>query len=164
MKNINIEERAKVLDNEEPWITFNKLGASYFAKKKINSREKTSLAAKQALLFHVLESFMGSLSGKRILDIGSNQGYTTLEALMRGALVDSIEPYSPNRRKTEFVIEVNGFIERAKVHDDLMENICKERYGIFDAILFLGTIYHAEHPYDILKKISQMTDIVLIES
>lgn len=162
---MSIEKIASDLGNEEPWIAHNRLGPDMYAKPKNVGREKTTLAAKQALLYHVLETFIGPLTGKRILDIGSNQGYTSLEGLMRGANVESIEPYEPNRKKTELTFRANGFLgNRANVHDDLMENISVEKYGHFDAVMFLGTIYHAEHPYEILKKLSEMTNVVVIES
>lgn len=45
-----------------------------------------------------------------------------------------------------------------------MENLSFEKYGKFDGIMFLGTIYHSEKPWEIPNKISKMTDLVIIES
>lgn len=155
-----------VEDTEEPWITKIRLGGGKFTKDTgKDGRSQSTLAAKQALLFHLLESYVGPLAGKRILDIGSNQGYTTLEALLRGANVVAIEPYKPNYEKTKSVLLANDFYGlRAELHEDTMENLSIEKYGTFDGIMFLGTIYHAEFPWKILNNLAQMTKTIVIES
>jgi len=112
-----------------------------------------------------MELGIGSgLKGKTFLDIGSNQGYTSLEASMRGGLVTAIEPYAPNRVKTELVLERNGYLGRsAEVLDLLMENLGQLKRR-FDGIFFLGTLYHAEKPWDIIETVSQLTDVCVFET
>src|SRR5690606_1371246 len=48
--------------------------------------------------------------------------------------------------------------------DQKMEDLSLERNGRFDAIFFLGTIYHTEKPWEVLRSLSRMSRLIMVES
>ena len=122
------------------------------------------------------------LTGKRVLDIGSWDGYWTWEALKRGAKeVVAIDDFSddcglgnPRTAWETFDIcrEAFGFTEKTNEsskswfnegcqevsrHEisvyDIADEYCN---GKFDVVFFFGTIYHLKHPFLALEKISEV--------
>ena len=88
----NIEE----LGRDEPWVAHIRTGKEglYCKPKpeKSKGRVPTTLAAKQSLIMHLLTQSLGTIRNKKFLDVGSNQGYTSLELLLRKGNVVAIEP------------------------------------------------------------------------
>jgi SAM-dependent methyltransferase len=161
-----LEERIAELGAVEPWVVPIRAGAPGVFTRPLGGKEHSStLANKLSLVFGLVEAMVGPLAGKRLLDIGSNQGYASLEAVLRGASVLAIEPYGPNHDKTRFVLEANGALgTTAEVLRDTMEEVRLEKHGRFDAILFLGTIYHAEKPWELVREYARMTDVMVVET
>jgi tRNA (mo5U34)-methyltransferase len=109
----------------------------------------------------------GSLEGKRVLDLGCNAGFWSLEALDRGA---------------EFVLGVDGrdmHIEQAELVFDVKE-IDGSRYEFavgnvfdfdyskfedFDIVLCLGLMYHVSKPVELMEAIERVnSDICVIDT
>jgi len=118
------------------------------------------------------------LTGKRVLDVGAWDGYWTFEALKRGAReVVAIDDFSDN-------LGVNRGVEHPAwetfdlCRDALgyAENVCKrieisvydvtpEKLGLFDVVLFFGTLYHLRYPLLALDKLAAVcSDLIIIES
>ncbi|MFA4917907.1 MAG: DUF1698 domain-containing protein [Thermodesulfovibrionales bacterium] len=118
------------------------------------------------------------MSGRRVLDIGSWDGYWTFEALKRGAKeVIAIDDFS------DYLGSLNQSDRKAWESFDLCrsalgysEDICKRiemsvydisegNLGIFDTVFFFGTVYHLRHPLLALDKISVVcTRDIYVES
>lgn len=127
------------------------------------------------------------LTGKRVLDIGSWDGYWTWEALKWGAAeVVAIDDFSDNLgalkegQRTgwetfDLCAEAFGFecTEHTSVVQKWFKNnndqkcsrcemnvydISEELMGRFDVVFFFGTIYHLKHPLLALEKISDICD------
>ena len=112
-----------------------------------------------------IEKELGTLKGKRVLDVGSNTGYVALEAGLRGAEVVSIEPHQVNNERCKFVYETYCLLDtKIALTKTRMEDLNVEDHGRFDAIFFLGTIYHTEKPWEVLKNMAGMTDVIMVES
>jgi len=104
------------------------------------------------------------LQNKRILDIGCGVGYVGLLAALRGAEVVATEMHETNIKRAELVFESFGCTDRAKVIKSDMQTMSSGELGRFDAVLFLGTIYHCEYPLQVLESISEMSDVVVVDA
>jgi tRNA (mo5U34)-methyltransferase len=83
------------------------------------------------------------LSGKRVLDIGCNGGFYSLEMTRRGASVVGIDHDERYLAQARFAAEVGGMsidFRQMSVYDVAALG---ER---FDLVLFIGVLYHLRHP------------------
>lgn len=96
------------------------------------------------------------LSGVRVLDVGCNAGYYTLQMARRGAEVHAIdldERYLDQARWAAGQFDLKGEItfEQMQVYDLARRN---ERY---DVVLFLGVFYHLRYPLLALDLLARAT-------
>ena len=93
---------------------------------------------------HFRESIPPDLSGKRVLDIGCNAGFYSLEMKRRGASrvlgIDTDEKYLCQARFAAEVCELDIDFRRMALWDVAALG---ER---FDVVLFMGVLYHLRHP------------------
>jgi tRNA (mo5U34)-methyltransferase len=84
------------------------------------------------------------LTGKRVLDIGCNAGFYSMEMKRRGAArvlgIDSDERYLEQARYAATVTGADVEFRRLSVYDVAALG---ER---FDMVLFIGVLYHLRHP------------------
>jgi len=108
-----------------------------------------------------------SLVGKRVLDIGSWDGYWAFEALKRGArevvAIDDFSDYLGKLDKRDRKAWETFDICRSAL--GYSEDVCRriemsiydvneDRLGVFDVVFFFGTLYHLRYPLLALDKIS----------
>jgi len=109
---------------------------------------------------HLPESF----EGLSVLDVGAWDGFFSFEAERRGAsrvvALDSFIWRERGRKGFDFAKKALG----SKVEPIEMEvlDICPERLGSFDVVLFLGVLYHMKHPLLALEKVASVTKKLLI--
>ena len=83
-----------------PWCAKIHLGNNIFTKED----KSPTLEAKQSLIYDILEDeFNDNISNLKILDIGSNNGYTSAEGYHRGCNIVAIERLKENYDKCKFV-------------------------------------------------------------
>jgi 2-polyprenyl-3-methyl-5-hydroxy-6-metoxy-1,4-benzoquinol methylase len=118
-----------------------------------------------AEIMRVLDQAVGGdFAGKRVIDIGCNEGYFSAECALRGADVLGIEARLINIKKLEFVKSVLG-LPTFRFAQDEANAVTREKYGSFDIALVLGLLYHLEEPFTLLENVAQMCDgFVLIDT
>jgi tRNA (mo5U34)-methyltransferase len=93
---------------------------------------------------HFREAIPADLRGKRVLDIGCNAGFYSLEMKRRGAArvlgIDTDERYLRQARLSAKVSGLEIEFRRLAVWD---VGALAER---FDVVLFMGVLYHLRHP------------------
>ncbi len=99
-----------------------------------------------------IKSHSGKLEGKRVLDIGSNNGYYLFQIMKdRPALALGIEPFLHYYTQFKFL---NHFYHHKSLQFELLG---VEHVGyfdqVFDVILSMGIIYHHRHPLEQLQMI-----------
>ncbi len=106
------------------------------------------------------------LRGLTVIDIGANNGFYSFEAERRGAKVLAIDSYC---WRDDNIWGQAGFnlARRAldsKVDDMFIDvyDLCPERVGTFDLVLFLGVLYHLRHPLLALERVLSITGNQLI--
>lgn len=101
------------------------------------------------------------LHGKRVLDIGCNDGFFTFLAEERGAEVVAIDSWP--RRGYFLAAELRG--SRSTFHHLSVYDLTAERLGLFDIVFYFGVHYHLKHPLLALERIAAITkEYALIET
>ena len=101
------------------------------------------------------------LSGMRVLDIGTWDGFFALEMEKRGADVVAIDIWDDFQyEKFQFVLKATG--SQVKHHLIDVHEISPELLGEFDLVLCAGVLYHCRYPLIALEKIFSVTKGKLI--
>ncbi|MFN2388441.1 MAG: class I SAM-dependent methyltransferase [Actinomycetota bacterium] len=108
--------------------------------------------------------FDGSLAGKRVLDLGCNAGFWSLAAIEAGAgFVLGIDGRQMHVDQANLVFEIKKVeparyrFEAANVYDfDLA------RFGPFDIVLNLGLMYHISKHVELMEKIADVNDDLMV--
>lgn len=116
-----------------------------------------------------------NLSGKRVLDVGTWDGFFSFECEKRGANVVAID--NENRCEKEDEKQYKEIGSRGfEVAKDILDSKCEFRLmdlmdvspanvGMFDIVLFLGVLYHLPSPLVALQRLSAVTkDAIYIET
>jgi tRNA (mo5U34)-methyltransferase len=109
----------------------------------------------------------GSLEDKRVLDLGCNAGFWSLEALERGAdFVLGIDGRDMHIDQAEFVFEVKR-VDSSK-YEFAVGNVIDFDYsnwGEFDVVLCLGLMYHVGKPVELMEAMARVnSDICVIDT
>jgi tRNA (mo5U34)-methyltransferase len=101
------------------------------------------------------------LTGKRVLDIGTWDGWFAFEMERRGAEVVAIDRWD-NPRFRELHAMLGSRVDYRQM--DVYE-LTPERIGRFDIVLFMGVLYHLKHPLAALERVCALaTDFAAVES
>lgn len=93
--------------------------------------------------------------GLRVLDIGTADGFFAFEVEKRGGNVIAID-YRSLRKNPGFRIVSNILQSKVKYVTDNVYNITPKKYGMFDIVLFLGTLYHLPDPFLALETVKRV--------
>jgi SAM-dependent methyltransferase len=115
----------------------------------------------------MLRLFGGSLSGKRVLDLGCNAGYWSLRAVQSGCdFVLGVDGRQMHVDQADFVFEVKG-IDRSRyefIAGDVYATDLATK-GQFEIVFCLGLLYHVSDPAALIEKISELnTQLLLIDT
>jgi tRNA (mo5U34)-methyltransferase len=108
--------------------------------------------------------FPESFAGKSVLDVGAWDGFFSFEAERRGAArVVAVDSFTWNRGRKEG-FEFAREVLHSKVEDKTVEvlDVSPESVGVHDVVLFLGVLYHMQHPLLALERIASVTRELLI--
>ncbi len=84
------------------------------------------------------------LSGLRVLDIGTRDGFFAFECERRGAEVVAVDYMPPEETGFPVARELLG--SNVEFTQENVYELSHERYGEFDLVLFLGVLYHLRDP------------------
>lgn len=111
-------------------------------------------ADRQFKMWEVIQSRPVTFTGKRVLDIGANDGFFSIAAAQSGASVTSINaegwygwPENINYLADHWQVKLDV------ITGDFRENFHHDK---FDVILFLGVIYHVENVFCVMKQLKSM--------
>ncbi len=107
------------------------------------------------------------MSGKSVLDVGAWDGFFSFEAERRGAasvLATDYFCWGHGGWGSKSGFELARTVLGSEVEDmdiDPMD-ISRESVGVFDITLFLGVLYHLQHPLYVLERLADVTRELLI--
>ncbi len=107
----------------------------------------------------------GSLEGRRVLDLGCNAGFWSLQAIEAGAdFVLGVEGRQMHVDQARLVFEAKG-IEKERYRFE-RANIFEHDFGErFDVVLCLGLLYHISKPVELLEIITGVgAQLVVIDT
>lgn len=111
----------------------------------------------------LLEECGGSLDGLRVLDLGCNSGGFSVEAHKRGAEyvlgVDIVDRYL---EQATFVKTALGIGDSVEFRNVGVYDLDPNEVGHFDVTFFFGLLYHLENPVLAMRKISAVTEHILV--
>jgi 2-polyprenyl-3-methyl-5-hydroxy-6-metoxy-1,4-benzoquinol methylase len=106
----------------------------------------------------------GSLKGKRVLDLGCNAGFWSLNAIEAGAdFVLGVDGRQMHADQANFVFEVKG-VDKSR-YEFAVGNVYDfdfKKYGNFDVAFCFGLLYHIAKPMTLLEIISEVNDDVIV--
>jgi len=108
----------------------------------------------------------GTLSGKRVLDLGCNAGYWSLAAIEAGAdFVLGIDGRQMHIDQANLVFEAKA-IDPGRYRFDLADIFALDlQEETFDIVLCLGLLYHVSKPFELMERMSRWnTDVLVIDS
>lgn len=115
----------------------------------------------------LIHLFGGSLKDQRVLDLGCNAGFWSLQAVNNGGeFVLGIDGRQMHIDQANLVFEVNHIAkERYKFIRGNIFDLDFARFGTFQIVLCLGLMYHISKPIELLEKIAHVnTDILIIDT
>lgn len=102
-------------------------------------------------------------TGKRVLDIGTRDGYFAFELEKRGAEVVAID-YVPIEKTGFHVVAELLDSKVVYIHENIY-NLNPDSLGTFDIVLFLGLLYHLPDPINALNIVRSLcTDRMYLET
>ena len=132
-------------------------------KKWINRH----LQRKKYFFEPVVNLLGGNLKDQRVLDLGCNAGFWSLQAVNKGGkFVLGIDGRQMHIDQANFVFEVNQIEkERYQFIKGNIFDLDFAKFGIFHIVLCLGLMYHISKPIELLEKIAQVnTDILILDT
>lgn len=103
------------------------------------------------------------LQGKRVLDVGTRDGFFAFECERLGAEVVAVDHAE---------MELTGFSAAKRIYGSRVEyvqanvyDLDPARLGTFDIVLFLGVLYHLRHPLLALDRLRPLCrELLVVES
>jgi tRNA (mo5U34)-methyltransferase len=116
-----------------------------------------------APLWHHVQSVLPDVKGKRVLDIGCNSGFFTVEMKRAGAAyvlgVEAFPKFLEQARLVREIVRLDIDLKELNVYD------LTEELGQFDVTLFLGVLYHLKNPLLGLEAVARVTSgTAIVES
>ena len=104
------------------------------------------------------------LSGKRILDIGSADGFYTIEFARRGALeVVAVDPWKKHINRIKWLSEYFDLSNITPVVGSI-EELTVQKIGKFDAAFMLGLLYHLKDPLIGLETVAELSKVLYLKT
>ena len=128
--------------------------------QRVNAHEQR----KRYFFEPLVELCGGSLSGKRVLDLGCNAGFWSLEALERGAdFVLGIDGRQMHIDQAHLVYDVKG-IDKSKYEFRVgnVFDVSPDELGTFDIVLCLGLMYHVSKHVELMELMAAVNDDILV--
>ncbi len=102
----------------------------------------------------------------RILDLGCGEGVYAIEAGLRGAEVVALDVRTQRMSQGAACAERHGLGNVRFVQEDV-RRVTRETFGTFDAVYFLGLLYHLDAPdvFSVLENIRALcTNLLVIDT
>lgn len=101
---------------------------------------------------YVVEAAGGSLAGRRVLDIGCNSGFWSIQCALLGADVVGFDARPELIEQAELLKRVTGASSARFERLDFWEMNPGRLGGSFDIVLNLGLLYHLPKPIEALER------------
>ncbi len=101
------------------------------------------------------------LDGWRVLDIGCNAGFYSIELAKRGAQVDAVDVDPHYLKQAKWVFEQLGLSNQVRPRQATVYDLASEP-GQYDLVWFTGVLYHLRYPLLALDIVARKTKRLLV--
>ena len=131
-----------------------------FRSFEINGKITTDTTFRTEIIEYFTE-----IHGRRFLDIGGSDGYEARALALRGAKQSfTLEGRRLDFNRAKQAENFFGHVNYVAVHGDARV-VDSLGLGNFDVVLCFGFLYHMNNPYNVLKRIANVTsDLLLLET
>lgn len=155
-----LKKQVQELDNIQKW------NHNFILPGGIETRpEKQSSHGKNLVKLNRLKPLFNliDLGGKKVLDVGCNEGFFSLEMASSGAKVMGIDVDEKRILKANFIKQLLG--NNLSLNFDRQDIYSKEfaSLGRFDLCLCLGFIHRVPDPYRALASLADRSDMIILE-
>tara|TARA_B100000989_G_scaffold296399_1_gene279588 strand:+ start:864 stop:1745 length:882 start_codon:yes stop_codon:yes gene_type:complete len=151
----NIHKIIKKFSDKQEWMTNYILGEGLNTQGKINKGEKNR---KKLSLIQSL-----NLNGKKVLDVGSAEGYFSFYMALQGAEVVGLELDSLRVEKSKLVAEQISEKKVSFYSRDLSEHKWVNEFGKFDYAFCYAVLHRVTDPINLIASLFEVSDIVIFE-
>ncbi len=131
-------------------------GGLAFATSHNNPGLDTDVPGRQLQRFRHFMPYLGSLAGKRVLDIACNSGFWSIQCALLGADVVGFDARPGLVEQANLLKRITG-AERAEFRVlDFWRMSPETLDGTFDVVLNLGFLYHVAKPLEALELTKRM--------
>ena len=161
---MNREELVRQITEIGPWFHSIEVG------ENVRTREIAPLPGPQPddhpreRWADLIDTIPADLSGKRILDIGSADGFYTLELARRNAAeVVAVDSWTQHIKRIEWLKEYFDLSNITPMVRNI-EQLTVEEIGRFDVVFMLGLLYHLQDPLAGLEAVSELSSVLYLET
>lgn len=160
MNTDKLVEKIGVLNKKQPWNHSIELSPGVFT-----CSPDQSSAGKNLVKWKRIEPFINSFScsGKRVLDIGCNDGFFSLKLAELGANVVALEASNERVEKAQFVFNQRNVSNQIRLINASVYDFQLDTLGSFDLVICMGFIHRVPDPYTLLSILAPLSDTFLLE-
>lgn len=111
-----------------------------------------------------IKTFVGSMDGKRVLDVGGADGFFSIEAAKDGAEVTYLDPDHLFLQRAKLFAHHFGVEDKIEFKRGLLQRSFLHLNGRYDLVLALGLIYHLDNLALGLRTLMELSDTLVIET
>lgn len=101
------------------------------------------------------------LEGWKVLDIGCNAGFYSLELAKRGADVVGIDLDPHYLKQAEWVMTMHGLEDKVSLEQKQVYDMARDS-RTFDLVIFMGVLYHLRYPLLALDIITEKANNLMV--
>lgn len=151
----NIKARIESLGRKQEWMT------NYYLGEGIGTQGKTNKGLKNKKKISLIQSL--GLDGKKVLDVGSAEGYFSFYIASEGAEVVGLELDAVRVEKANLVANVIGE-QKASFHvRDLSDQDGVGEFGRFDFVFCYAVLHRVTDPINLIISLFEVSDTVVFE-
>jgi 2-polyprenyl-3-methyl-5-hydroxy-6-metoxy-1,4-benzoquinol methylase len=151
-------EIIKRIDALKPWFHSIDLGDGIRIQRDPVHGAETNYP--EVLWKTVKKLLPGNVQGLRVLDVGCNAGYFSVEMKRAGASyvlgIEGFPQYLAQAKLVRDILQIDLDLRELNVYQ------VTEDLGRFDITLFLGVLYHLKHPLLALEILASVTEGILV--
>lgn len=148
----------KVLDYFSSWQTKLDMNGDIYGGSVDYATQRISVLNVPELSDHV------DFGNKSVLELAPLEGGNTIKLVKLGARsITAVEGRVENYIKCCVTKNLLG-LENTRFYLDDVRNISSKKYGKYDVALVAGILYHLNDPHILIKKLSEMTDTLVIST
>ena len=151
----DIHKIIKKFSDKQEWMT------NYILGEGLNTSGKVNKGVKNKKKLSLIQSL--DLNGKKVLDVGSAEGYFSFYMASQGAEVVGLELDSLRVEKSKLVAELISEKKVSFYSRDLSKHKWVSEFGNFDYAFCYAVLHRVTDPINLIASLLEVSDTVIFE-